>query len=180
MVSGEQLEYRIRDATIEDAEGMARASVEAWRFAFARFLPAEFIAKYLNVVARLARIRELWPTEAYRLVAVGPTDQVVGFASEHRPCSLAGFDAEIGGLYVHPSASRSGVGLRLVGEMAGRFVADGRRSMAIHTLADNEIGCAFYEKIRGQNGPDTTWQGFPSKWYIWPDLELSFGVPSER
>jgi GNAT superfamily N-acetyltransferase len=148
---------------------MARVSVNAWRFAYATALPPELMAS-LDAERRAKRLREAWQTDVHRLVAVAPNGTLVGFAIEHRPCSLPGFDAEIGAIYIEPASTRAGIGRRLVEELVRRFLADGHHSMAIQTLAENPIGNAFYQKLGGVPGPAGTWQGLASNWYLWTDL----------
>lgn len=153
---------------------MAFVVVRAWRFAYASFLPAEFIDSVADPDLFSERIRSSMERPAFRIVATSDDGRVIGLANERRPCSLEGYDAEIGGLYVDPEYSRSGVGRQLVTASAKEFASRGCHSMAIHTLAENRIGCGFYEKLGGQAGPTTTWEGFPSKWYVWPDLTATF------
>jgi len=165
----------IRDANIDDVEGIAQVALDAWNFAYSSFLPPEFMAQRSNPVRRAQRMRENWRNDVNQIVAVTRTGTIAGFAFEHRPCTLDGFDAEVGALYVDPASSRAGVGKSLVVELVGRFVRHGFNSMAIHTLAENAIGCAFYQKLGGQDGPLTTWHDFPSRWFVWPDLQTTFG-----
>jgi ribosomal protein S18 acetylase RimI-like enzyme len=167
-------ELRIRDATIEDTEAIGLVAYNAWIFAYAGFLPADFVAARADPVERARRMRENWREDVHQIVAISDSGDVIGFAFEHRPCTLPGFDAEIGALYVDPASSRVGVGRGLVEELVRRFILDGRNSMAIHTLVENAIGCAFYEKLGGQEDLLTTWNDFPSKWYVWHDLKESF------
>jgi ribosomal protein S18 acetylase RimI-like enzyme len=165
---------RIRDANIEDAERIGQIAVNAWQFAYSSFLSPEFMAARADPAVRARRIRENWSQEAIRLVATSELGDVIGFAFEQRPCSVAGIDSEIGALYVDPNSSRAGAGKALVTEMARRFIQRGDRSMAIHTLAENRIGISFYRKIGGLDGPHTTWNDIPSRWFLWPDLRHTF------
>ena len=164
------IEFTVRGACINDVDGMAIVACRAWQFAYQGILDQSFIDSVADPISFAERIRGAMSKEAHRLVAVSPDSTILGFANERRPCSLEGFDAEIAALYVDPTSSRSGVGRSLVREMASRFQSDGKRSLAIHTLEQNRIGSAFYEKIGCQLGPISTWQGVASKWYIWPDM----------
>ena len=149
---------------------MAQVAVDAWHFAYQGILAPEFIQSIADLDKFTDNIQKSMMRPAHRLVAVSDKDTIVGFANERRPCKLEGYDSEIGGLYVAPSVSRFGIGSSLVIAMVHRFIADGHGSMAIHTLAENKIGSRFYEKIGGTNGPTATWEGVPSKWYVWDDL----------
>lgn len=162
----------IRDAQIEDARRIGEIVVDAWQYAYSGFLSADFMASRSDPRVRAQRVRDRWGERMLRLVAVDETGEVIGFAIEARPCSVTGIDAEIGALYVDPKFGRSGAGTALVKAMVQRFLKNGARSMAIHTLAQNKIGCSFYEKIGGLAGPSATWNDIPSRWYIWPELAV--------
>ena len=161
----------VRDARIEDIDRIAQIAVDAWHFAYADFLPTEFMAARADPARRATRIRERWPTEFTRLVAMNDQNEVIGFAFDEYPCTLAGFDAEIGALYVDPKFNRCGAGRALVQAMVRQYLTRGATSMAIHTLTENKVGCAFYKSVGGEDGPHTTWNDIPSRWFIWPNLK---------
>ena len=162
----------LRQAERADIHSMASVVVNAWRFAYTDFLPADMMEEWVSQERFISRFRENWHLPNFRLVACGEEGTILGFALQRQPCKLDGFDAEIGGLYIDPSASRKGIGKLLVKAMVEYFIGSGHRSMAIHTLAENKIGCAFYEKIGGMGHSFTDWNGVPGKWYVWPDLSL--------
>ena len=164
------LPIRLREATLDDARDMADVACRAWRFAYSSFLPSEFIEEIAEPKEFTQLVKLGMERPGFRLVALSSENKVIGFASERRPCKLEDFDAEIGGFYVDPDHSRSGVGQALLRAMVDQFLTDGHRSMAIYTLSENEIGCRFYEKHGGLPGPHETWNAFPSKWYLWPNL----------
>jgi len=164
--------FSIREATIEDAESIALILCLCWRWAYSSFLPAEFIEERSNLERSIPRLREFLQKPDLALVAVDPSGKVIGFANEHLPPYIEGFDAEIGGLYVLPDSARLGVGRALVNAMVAHFRSQGKKTMAIHTLSDNQIGCNFYEKIGGRRHSNDTWNGYPSIWFAWDDLSI--------
>ncbi len=99
---------------------------------------------------------------------------VRGFAAVHDPPGLAGYDAEIGALYVHPAHVREGAGRALVAATCRYLAGQGRTHLAIHTLRDNFVGCAFYERLGGSivAADEWTFRGIPYQavWYGFPDL----------
>jgi ribosomal protein S18 acetylase RimI-like enzyme len=171
--------FRLRDASLSDAEGMARVGRNAWMFAYAGILPDDFIASVTDLHLSIERFQRSLTQPGHRLVAVSREGTLIGYAIQRAPCSLDEYDGEICGLYVDPESSRAGVGRALVEAMVARFKSDGYRSMAIHTLAQNRIGCAFHEKLGGGEGPSSTWHECPSKWYVWPDLASFPSVASQ-
>ena len=165
----------VREATEDDLEAIARVAVASWRWAFASFLPAGFMDERCDLDRRTAGVRRHW-SQGGRFLVADPGG-VVGFASEHHPTLLAGFESEVGGLYVHPEAAGRGVGQALVAEMVRGFLARGAGSMAIHTLAENRIGRGFYERLGGRIVATDEWNGFPCVWYGW-DEEGMRGIVS--
>jgi ribosomal protein S18 acetylase RimI-like enzyme len=162
--------YTIRPARIEDAEGVAEVVAEAWKWAYRGVLREEQIAPQTDKSARAERFRQWWnPSVAY-VVAVNEEGMVLGFAVEGTSPGAPDFDAEIAGLYVHPSEARRGIGLVLVAAMAKIFSERGLRSLCIHTLRDNRIGRGFYEKIGGVVCAEDYWKDIPAVWYGWDDL----------
>jgi ribosomal protein S18 acetylase RimI-like enzyme len=161
---------RLRQATIDDAYEIAYVGYLAWRWAYGSFLTPEFIEERCNLERRIERTHKFLQEPGLVLVAVNDSDSVLGFASEHVDVACEGFEAEIGGLYVRPDAARLGAGRALVVAMVEDFKRRGLRSMAIHTLIQNEIGCNFYKKIGGRAHTETTWHGYPSIWFVWDDF----------
>ena len=159
----------VREALENDIEGIARVWIAAWRWAYASVLPADFIEARCDLGRRMDNARA--DLSRGRMLVVDE-EGVQGFARALVPSSRAGFDAEISGLYVHPDASRKGVGHALVRAMAGEFLHQGCRSMAIQTLRDNAIGRGFYEKIGGDLVGTDEWSGFPCVWYGWDEARL--------
>ena len=161
----------VRDATEDDIDAIAGILAAAWAWAFADILSPEVLAPRADPVRRAARIRENWP--AHRRCLVGERNgRVEGFATQPPTVNLEGFDAEVQGLYVHPDAARHGAGGALLRTMVQRFVEDGARSMAIHTLAENRIGRGFYDKMGGQVVAEDTWNGISAVWYGWDEAGM--------
>ena len=164
--------FTIREATIDDAESIALVLCLAWRWAYSSFLPAEFIEARSQLGPRTKRMRDFLAKPDLTLVAVDAGGNVIGFVNEFLPPYVEGFDAEIGGLYIAPDSARLGIGSALVKAMVDHFCSEGKKTMAIHTLADNPISCNFYEKIGGRRHANDTWNGYPSVWFAWDDLSI--------
>jgi ribosomal protein S18 acetylase RimI-like enzyme len=164
----------IRPATVDDLPAIATIASDAWRWAYTDILPVAFVEERCNVPKRLERMRETWRDTRLTLLACDEHGIPQGFANDQIPCTLSGFDAEIGALYVSPSFARKGLGRMLVEAMVKTFLADDLGSMAIQTLAENKIGRSFYEKIGGRIAAEGEWYAFPTVWYAWDDLQLIF------
>jgi GNAT superfamily N-acetyltransferase len=167
-----------RSAEIGDADAWARIVTAGWRWAY-RGIIAQAELDALDIPRRAARFAERLDTQNLSVVALDAERGPVGFAFEHRPCSLEGFDVEIGALYVDPECTRSGIGKQLVERMAEQFRARGASSMAIHTLAANRIGRGFYEKIGGKLVHEDLWDDHPAVWYGYSLSDLAYArVPA--
>jgi len=160
---------RVRHAIQQDAGTVAEIQVAGWRWAYPGIISEEEL-QALDVGARMRRFQERFDPQILFLVAVDDSDTPVGFAIETWPPQLPEFDAEIGGLYVHPDQTRSGLGRTLVKAMVEGFLRRRNRSMAIHTLQQNRIGRAFYERLGGALYLEDDWRGYPAVWYAWEDI----------
>lgn len=160
----------VREATEADAEPIAQAWIAAWRWAYSGILPPDFIEARSDLSRRAENVRADLGRGS---ILVAEEATVLGFASGRVPAGLAGYDAEIASLYVDPSAARRGVGHALARALARRFVEDGHRSLAIHTLRENRIGRGFYDKIGGRVVSEDEWVGQPCVWYGWDEAALA-------
>ena len=163
---------QIRRAGPEDAESIVEVVNAAWRWAYAHIIPAEELATLENP-ERTERIRNSLCKEQVTFVAE-IDEQIVGFASLQEPCRLPQADFEIGGLYVHPDAARKGIGQALLKRAVDEGLKRNRRKLAIHTLRDNHIGRAFYDRLGGQIIHEDEWSfrgvWYPTVWYLYEDM----------
>ncbi len=141
----------IREATVDDAAGIARVHVDTWRATYAGIVPAEHLAA-LSAEAGAQRWRSnLAAAQPGRFTYVADDGgQVVGFASggpersgdpEHQ--------GEVYALYVLPGWQRRGVGRELLRACARHLLAQGVASLLIWVLAENPSR-GFYAHLGGQ------------------------------
>jgi len=163
---------QIRRAGPDDAGAIVEVANAAWRWAYAHIIPAEELATLENP-ERTERIRKSLRGDQVTFVAE-IDGRVVGFASIQEPCRLEQADFEIGGLYVHPDAVRKGIGCALLKRSVEAGLERGRTTLAIHTLRDNHIGRAFYDRCGGHVVQDGEWffRGvqYPTVWYVFEDM----------
>lgn len=142
----------IREATPEDAAGIARVHVESWRTTYPGIMPQEHLDA-LSVADR----EQMWaktlrgggpvPTTVY--VAEADGGEVVGFVSGG--AERAGdpdFRGEIWALYLLQAQQGRGLGRRLVQTFARRLAQDGYRTLLIWVNALNPAR-RFYEALGG-------------------------------
>lgn len=144
--------YTIREATLEDVEGISRVHVETWRHAYRGIVPAEHLAG-LSVERSAERNRAMFTTQrlpgAFCLVAVEESGEIIGFcfAGPERE-SDPEYTAEVYGIYVHPQWHRQGAGRALIREAVMRLQALGFHNLIIWCLAGNPWR-TFYEALGG-------------------------------
>jgi ribosomal protein S18 acetylase RimI-like enzyme len=134
----------IRDATPDDATGIATVRVLAWQAAYRGLLPQDGLDRL-----SIEKDTEIWrnrlahrPAEAVLLVA--DAGGVIGFCTggPDRDGDSAG---EIYALYVHPDRWLGGTGTRLLDEATDRLAAGGFDQLVLWVLATNLGARRFYE-----------------------------------
>jgi len=140
------MELHIRPAVLDDAPACAEIHSRGWEAAYADFIPAEAIAE------RRARRPTQWPewlasgkSNHYVPVLDG---QVVGFISLGQPNArenLPDCTCEVGGLYLHPSVYRQGIGRKLMAFAEERAREKGKTAMMLWVFEDNALSRRFYE-----------------------------------
>lgn len=168
--------FLIRDATVEDATGIARVHVETWRSAYAGILPSEYLARlsWEEGARRLQEYLKNMEPERFLLVAE-VQGEIAGFSSggpERSGDEV--YRGEIYALYVLPAYQRQGIGRRLVGASARRLLQAGTGNLLIWVLSANPSR-RFYERLGGQPVREREIEiggiSLPEVGYGWSDLE---------
>ena len=146
----------------QDAAAIANVHVSSWHAAYEKIVPASVLA------ARSIEKQEAFWQEALNkstdgiLVAVAPTNEIVGFVS-FGPCRTRNTIGEIYAIYARPDYFRSGTG-RLLWESARQCLNDaGFDSIIALVITDNLAARRFYESIGFSLAPNSdstfTWEG---------------------
>ena len=135
----------IRDATVADAEPLARVQVASWRDAFRGILPDEYLDEAVSVDERIEDWRDfLAVLEADRFVLVAEDERgVVAFADAGRVGDERG---ELFALHVRPDRRGEGLGKTLLEAVVERFSAAEYRDAELWVLTDNVRARRFYER----------------------------------
>jgi GNAT superfamily N-acetyltransferase len=139
----------VRDATIDDAAGIARVRVETWRAAYGGLVPQDMLDR-MDVDRETARRMEHWDElhaddRVHDLVAV-VDGEVVGWAlagparDHDAPAS-----GELYAIYARADRWSRGVGHALLAEAERRLRADGHDAAYLWVLLGNARATAFYE-----------------------------------
>jgi GNAT superfamily N-acetyltransferase len=137
----------IRSATIDDAPEIARIHVESWRVAY-RGQIADVVLAAQNVEQRAAFWRDRLPPGG-RSVFVAEQGSVIGFCDliPSRDKDSGPKVAEIGGMYVHPSHWRKGIGRALCRRALAEAERQGFKRVTLWALATNGPAQSFYEAM---------------------------------
>ncbi|MDP1512369.1 GNAT family N-acetyltransferase [Paenibacillus ottowii] len=139
----------IREATISDAEDIAKVHVDCWRTTYRDIMPAE-VLKRLSYEQRT----ELWnanlSTEDGHLVYVAENEEgeIIGFVSggPEKSGEYPPYGGEITALYVSSEYRSLGLGKRLFLRLLQHFNSMDIHSVMVWVLADNPA-CTFYERL---------------------------------
>lgn len=140
----------IRAANLDDAVGIAYVHVTSWREAYFGILPHTMLGS-LDVDAKA----KMWAS-----VLGGPTNwvsvlerdgQIVGFGAcgdQRTPTfRAAGYDAEIGAIYLLGAMKGRGAGRALMKQMAIGLAERGMKGVSLWVLAGNQNARRFYERL---------------------------------
>lgn len=138
---GETLgDLRIRDATAADVPALARLHVTTWNATYAPFgLKGPSVeVRERQWRTKFARGDEDW----FCLVVQRPDGLLVGFAQANRSDN-PNFQGELAKIHLLKDYQRLGLGRRLVGRIARRFLASGITSMWLYGDARNPSSRAW-------------------------------------
>lgn len=131
---------RIRDATADDIPALARLHVTTWNATY-----APMGAKGPSVEVRARQWRDAFARndpDWFCLVVERPDGALVGFAQANRSDN-PDYDGELGKIHLLRDYQRIGLGSRLVGRVARRFLARGITSMWLYGDARNPSARAW-------------------------------------
>jgi ribosomal protein S18 acetylase RimI-like enzyme len=143
---------RIRLASLDDADGIARVHMDSWRAAYKGIVPDAHLAS-LSYEQRAACWRDNLTTanrNTFVCVAEGAYGRIIGFTGGGpERDGDPNYTGELYALYLHPDYFRQGIGKQLVQTVAHRLIQDGMSSMLVWVLAQNPAR-AFYEALGGR------------------------------
>ena len=159
----------IRKATAADVAALARVHAAAWNATYAPLL-----ARGPGVELRERQWRQAFASTGglwFCFVVERPDGELVGFAQGNRSDNPA-FGGELNKIYLLRDYQRLGLGRRLVGHVARRFLAEGIGSMWLYGDARNPSGRAWTalgaEKLDADPGSGN---------YGWRDLRTLAALP---
>ena len=167
--------FAIREATLADAEGIARAHTDSWRTSYRGILPDDVIDR-IDVGQRVeSRRRILADRTVLQLVAYDVTHgDIVGFCDAGQTRRRVPYAGEVYEIYLVHHAKRHGLGAQMFQRVASWLAAQDLRTMIVWVLETNHHAHRFYEAMGGRPGPrlHTRVGGFPvvELGYVWDDV----------
>jgi GNAT superfamily N-acetyltransferase len=140
----------VREATVEDASGIARVHVRTWQAAYTHVFPPEALGRLDDALPRREagwrETIEAGSPRSHTLVAT-TDDEVVGFAHvmPSRDSADTARVGELAAIYVSPDVWGAGAGRALMLEALGRLAASGFDEAMLWVLEDNPRARRFYE-----------------------------------
>jgi ribosomal protein S18 acetylase RimI-like enzyme len=139
--------FRFRDATLADVPALSELHVVAWNATY----PGTHNPPTVSI--RDWQWRKYFTTEndgsSFCIVIERPDGALVGFARGNRS-DHPDYGGQLSKIYLLPEYYRLGLGRRLMGHVARRFLANGVTSMWLCGEADNPSG-SFHEALGGHN-----------------------------
>jgi GNAT superfamily N-acetyltransferase len=166
--------FAIRDATLADAEGIARAHTASWRTSYRGILPDAVLAR-IDVDQRAASWRRtLQDPSVLALVAYDTTHRdIVGLCDAGHSRRHPGM-GEVYRMYLEHHARRHGLGRDMFERVTDWLRSRDLRSLIIWVLDNNHHARRFYEAMGGRAGERvaSAVHGFPvvELAYVWERL----------
>jgi L-amino acid N-acyltransferase YncA len=165
---GENLElFAIRLAVPEDLPALVALHVRTWADTYPN------VKQPPSLALREQQWREqfqLTDGSWFCFVLTNPKGELIGFAKGTMPSSTDSSDVSgvLSKIYLLREYQRLGLGRRLVGHVARRFLSQGVHTMVLFGIPQNP-SCAFHEALGGERL--FTENGEFHGGYRWPDLQ---------
>lgn len=138
----------IREATSHDIPALAELHVKTWSDTYWNVInPPSYQIRERQWREQFEKIDGSW----FCLVVENHHGELVGFAKgkSHASDDLPGYSGELNKIYLLRQYQRLGLGRRLVGHVARRFLNQGISTMVLFGTPQNP-SCAFHEALGGE------------------------------
>jgi GNAT superfamily N-acetyltransferase len=147
------MRFAVREATLEDAGGIARVHTDSWQESYRGILPSHVLDR-IDVGQRLAtRERILRARSGLHLVAYDVSrGDIVGFCDAGASRGEPSYAGEVYAIYFAYHAKRYGLGREMFEQVREWMPSRGMHSMIVWVLANNPHARRFYEAMGGAAG----------------------------
>ena len=176
------MDFQIRRASLEDAEGIANVHVESWRTTYNGIMKDSIIAGL-----DIGRKTELWRSnitlEGNIVLVIVKGGKIIGFAcgSEVKEGEYPEYDGDVTSIYFYKEEQGNGYGKRLLDALFEEFHQVGFRNAIVKVLNQNDSRY-FYERVGAklldsQEVPQYG-EGLKLLTYAWESLQPSVQIRS--
>ncbi|HEV8508478.1 MAG TPA: GNAT family N-acetyltransferase [Chitinophagaceae bacterium] len=140
--------FRIREARAEDIPALATLHVKTWRETYWTVLfPPTYEIRYRQWQQQFSVTDGSW----FCYVVENRNGELVGFAKgkAYNHPDLPEFSGELNKIYLLRKYQRIGLGRKLIGDVARRFLLQGISNMVLFGTAENP-SCKFHEAMGGE------------------------------
>jgi ribosomal protein S18 acetylase RimI-like enzyme len=144
----------LRRANVADALALGRLHVAAWHETYRGLVPDAMLAGLSGDERGAAWAEMLDNPSAYHEVRVHVAErdgELIGFAAccaqREESLAAAGYEGEIGAIYLRRAAQRHGVGRRLMQAVAADLLERGLHGASLWVLRENLPARLFYERL---------------------------------
>jgi GNAT superfamily N-acetyltransferase len=143
--------FAIRDAKLDDAEGIARAQTESWQSSYRGILP-DTVLDRIDVGQRADTRRKILTDKSIlQLVAYDVTHgDIVGFCDAGASRRNVPYKGELYAIYLVQHAKRYGLGTEMFERVQAWFARQDIHSMIVWVLDNNHHARRFYEALGGR------------------------------
>lgn len=143
--------FAIRDAKLDDAEGIARAQTDSWQTSYRGILPNTVLDR-IDVGQRADTRRKILTDKSIlQLVAYDVTHgDIVGFCDAGPSRRNVPYKGEVYAIYLVQQAKRYGLGTEMFERAQAWFTRQGIHSMIVWVLDNNHHARRFYEALGGR------------------------------
>lgn len=145
---GETLDsFTFRNATVDDIPGLTKVHVKAWADTYRVLRPPTFEIREYQWREQFKKNDGTW----FCILVVNKKNEVIGFAKgkTYNHSDLPEFSGELNKIYLLFDYHRLGLGRKLAGHVARRFLSMGINNMVLFGVPENPT-CAFHEAIGGE------------------------------
>lgn len=134
---------RIRKATINDAEGIAKVHVDSWRTTYKGIIPDDFLSKLSYKKRTDVWIKNIENEDNFVVLAENPEGQIVGFADCGKRETVPN-SGDLTSIYILKEYHGRGLGKELLRQLFLHFKFLGYQNIYVDVLEDNKTRY-FYE-----------------------------------
>jgi GNAT superfamily N-acetyltransferase len=163
---------KIRLATVEDAEQIARLFMRAWHISLKDIVPDGFLDQFSHEKQKEKYIQRVADPEYILLVAELNGDIVGMIGAKDNHTESLSYQKEIRAMYVDPDFQRQNIGSLLLERMFLELKKSQPRNAMLWCIKANKTAGSFYEKHGGKRietniKPPAEYSAIPHVIYGW-------------